>query len=177
MDAVPKAMNPRRLINLAPLVAVTTCYSDRLNERPALRRGRHGPTMRHMRRTLAAILLLSALGCDSSSGPCSPRHGLYRFRLTPMSSSCPAIPDSVINADNTAAASACRGGKGDAPDMCSTAVDISCPDSSGNVVISRGQIEWSTDGQSGSGTLYLELHGPGGGVTCSGTYSASYTRL
>lgn len=126
------------------------------------------------------VLLALASGCSGSDGPCQARHGLFRVSYTTSGpSTCPALPDQVINADAPGnAASACYGGTTFAPDMCDAAIDLNCQASNGQRVISRGALHWNEAGSSADGTIYFEVREPNDGpLLCAGTYRVTYSRL
>lgn len=139
-----------------------------------------------MKATFLALIAITLFGCSgdpsdpgSAPGPsgCEARHGLYKYSLVPMgTTTCPALPETVFNADDTTP-DMCQGGRANSADLCVVTLDVRCPSSNGYSVITRGKVTWSPDASRGSGTLFLELDDEAGAYACSGTYAVSYTRL
>jgi hypothetical protein len=127
------------------------------------------------------VLLTFAIGaCGGSEGPCQPRRGLYQVHYEPSGpTTCPALPDQVINANAPGSGTSnCQGGTTFSPDMCDTALDLNCPAPNGQRVITRGAVHWNEDGANANGTVYFEVREPNDGpLLCAGTYRVTYTQL
>lgn len=138
------------------------------------RRADHGG----MRRPWIAAALVIGCGESENTGPCAPRSGLYKATYSERSGTCGPINDVIINADDKSVngADACMGMAMDSSDMCDVTVEQSCP-FGGNVLVSRGKVEWNPDATGGSGEMYVELRTPGGSVLCNSVYAVAFARL
>lgn len=132
-------------------------------------------------------LLLAACSSSSASptGPCAARVGTYEETFSEQANgTCPALTPVVLvyptPAGADSGASSCTGGSTVSTDECTVSIEESCPTTFTGGAVGQvretGDVRWSEDGASASGTLELTLVNPDGSTSCVGTYDVSFQR-
>lgn len=130
---------------------------------------------------VTAIVLLNAAACASKAtepfGPCAQRIGTYRSSFVTRTGNCGDVPEQIatIRKQPTAPVPPCTGSVSDSADNCTVTLDQTCQDDASRVQ-ERGNVHWSKDASSATGTVQFIITLFATGQTCQGTYDMSVVR-
>lgn len=127
--------------------------------------------------TFLVVAVSFLFGCGKpASATCGARSGSYRFVITSQSGNCGNYESVVVVNGASSDTSNCTGSSTETADHCDVTMDTTCPTGSGGTLAMRGTVNWSDDGNYGSGTSSLTIT-DNQGVLCDGVVSLYYQKI
>lgn len=132
----------------------------------------------------AALMALSACGGDDdddngfvapNGAKCATRAGAYTFKFAEKSGDCGPLPDIIFVAGQPSDDPDCTGGPVD-NDQCVVSLTNTCKSASGVETSFAGQVQWSADGNSGTGAWQVIISDAADNLLCQSIYDITVTR-